>query len=684
MSARTYRGFAIALLLVACSRIDARPAILASKDASSSAQTTGAAASLWIGVFDTHATGGQGSAVDDLIKGLNQMGYHAEAVTDFHPLVLARYDVLYLSDMHNPGHVVTDWRKRLVEFVEAGGSVLQTWHHHNLSQVGVGVHRVYNSRHMHVVPGHAAVRDVRDFDAAFTDHITERVGPAGTILLKDDDGQPVACAGQLGAGKVISCGLALGIPNGRTARAPRGSERTLLQAFLAWLAPATSRAARADRLVQPPQIYVTPATAMVTAGVPASFRVVVAAAPAEPVTLQSTGARIEPDTHVAPAPARHVTVHQWTVSVPTERNRDATLRPIFAAHIGSKTLRQSVVIHAVHGTAPVNETRGVWLHVRNDRSPKTVMPELKRLGIGMAVLRIAGGTAAYYASHVQPDIQDPLAPDGDSLAEAVKYAHANGIELHPYVNMCVVEGRTSPASLAQLRKAGRLQVDPQGNEIDWYCPSQEVNLQAIERLMIEIVTRYQVDGIQYDFIRYPNSSGCFCAKCRAGFEKETGRKVAHWPNDCVDGPRHAEWVEYRCGRISELVRRVSTHIRQVAPRVRISAAVFRDWPDCRVNNGQDWTRWCREGWLDFVCPMNYTLDPVVFAQRTKTHLSVVPPGFPVVEGIGIASAQGAMKTAQELAVQIAIARKYGAAGFIGFAYQPGHTTQLFTPLHMAK
>ena len=44
------------------------------------------------------------------------------------------------------------------------------------------------------------------------------------------------------------------------------------------------------------------------------------------------------------------------------------------------------------------------------------------------VLRIAGGTAAFYASKVQPDVQDPLAPEGgDWLAEAVKHAHANGI-----------------------------------------------------------------------------------------------------------------------------------------------------------------------------------------------------------------------------------------------------------------
>jgi len=37
------------------------------------------------------------------------------------------------------------------------------------------------------------------------------------------------------------------------------------------------------------------------------------------------------------------------------------------------------------------------------------------------------------------------------------------------------------------------------------------------------------------------------------FEQETGRRVTNWPQDCMDGPRREEWVEYRCGRISALV-----------------------------------------------------------------------------------------------------------------------------------
>ena len=156
--------------------------------------------------------------------------------------------------------------------------------------------------------------------------------------------------------------------------------------------------------------------------------------------------------------------------------------------------------------------------------------------------------------------------------------------------------------------------------------------------------------------------------------------MADWPDDCITGSRREQWIEYRCSRISALVERISTRIRRLAPDVRISAAVFRDWPRCRETVGQDWVKWCEKGWLDFVCPMNYTLDAKLFAERAEIHRAALSEGFPVVQGIGIASGNGKMNRSEELAVQIALARRCGAAGFLGFCYQPGHTTSLFAPL----
>ncbi len=630
-----------------------------------------------IGVFGVHQAGGDGADCQGLVKGLRESGYQVDIFTNMKPLSLARFDLVYLSDMQRPGRVHENWRKDLQRYVKSGGSVLQTWHHHLSLGVGSGVKRIFDSRRMAVVPGHPAIDGIADFNATFKDHIIEKVGPSGTPLLKNDAGDIVAAAGKLGRGKVISTGLALAMPNGRSSQPPKGNDLKLLQAFLKWLEPEVTQKQRLSAFLQKPELEISVDSLSTVAGFPTTFTVTAAFPGGKSVTVECPDAEV----NASPADTKMPEwVRSFVISVPTARTAKVEKTLTILARSGDQRKEGKVLLNIINQTPPEKEMRGVWLHVGNDRHPTKVMPELKRLGLNTAMLRIAGGTAAFFASKVQPDIQDPLAPDGDWLEVASREARANGISLHPYVNNCVVEGRTSEKTLAKLRDAGRLQVGRNGRIINWFCPSQEVNLTAMEAIMLEIATRYDVDGVQYDFIRYNNSDGCYDDYCRALFEKETGHKVANWPEDLNKPPLVDEWTEFRCRRISAIVERISTKIRQQAPKIKISAAVFRDWPDCRKAVGQDWVRWCKEGWLDFVCPMNYTLNDELFAKRTEIHRDALPAGFPVAQGIGIASGRGTMTAPAQVALQISLARKFGAIGFVGFAYKPKHTATLFQPL----
>ncbi|NLS90835.1 MAG: hypothetical protein GXX96_01440 [Planctomycetaceae bacterium] len=371
---------------------------------------------LKIAVFDQQAAGGQGAAVDGLLQGLQSQGYDARRIADLQPVTLCVFDLVYLSDMHNPGNVHKQWRKSLNDYVEAGGSVLQTWHHHIFSEVGAGVQRVYGSRAMHVRADHPAVKGMKDFQSSYEDHIVERVGPKGAILIENEHGQPVAVAGQLGRGKVISTGLALAIPGGSASAAPRGDDARLLKGFLAWLRPDVPAEERIAAIIKTPQLCISPSECLVAAGLDAVYHAAAGCAGTPEVRLECDGATIEvenanrPDATMAGATVRH-----FSIKVPTAAKVNGRRQLVVRAHLGDSVLEQTVDVNAVYAEPPNEEVRGVWLHVREDRHPKTVMPELKRLGINMAVLRIAGGTAAFYASKVQPDVQDPLAPGGDWL-----------------------------------------------------------------------------------------------------------------------------------------------------------------------------------------------------------------------------------------------------------------------------
>jgi hypothetical protein len=173
---------------------------------------------------------------------MEKEGYRVRPITDLSAVTLAAHDILYLSDVHHPGNVPDGWKESIRAYVDAGGSVLQTWHHHILGEVGVGVRRVYGKRQMRVVPGHPAVEGITDFESRFKDHIVESVGKGAVPLLKNDAGDVVAVAGTLGKGKVISTGLALAIPDGNYTAAPRGPETALLAGFVRWLTPETPAA----------------------------------------------------------------------------------------------------------------------------------------------------------------------------------------------------------------------------------------------------------------------------------------------------------------------------------------------------------------------------------------------------------------------------------------------------------
>ena len=384
-----------------------------------SAFSADASSDLRIAVFDQQAAGGQGAGVDGLVKGLRSQGYNVRQITDLQPITLCVFDVVYLSDMHSPGSVHKEWRKSLADYVKAGGSVLQTWHHHIFREVGAGVQRIYGSRSMHVRAGHPAVEGMADFKSSYGDHIIERMGSQGTVLIENENGQPVAVAGKLGNGKVISTGLALAIAGGRVSVPPRGADAELLGGFLAWLHPDVSREERVEAIVKKPQLCVSPDQGLVAAGSDAVFHATAGYAGSSEIRLECDGATVEElDRGSQDVATAGVTIRQFRITVPTQPRIDGVRQLTVRAHLGDSLLEQTVELKTVYAEAPKNEVRGVWLHVRPDRHPKVVMPELKRLGINTVVLRIAGGTAAFYASKVQPDVQDPLAPDGDWLAES--------------------------------------------------------------------------------------------------------------------------------------------------------------------------------------------------------------------------------------------------------------------------
>ena len=122
--------------------------------------------------------------------------------------------------------------------------------------------------------------------------------------------------------------------------------------------------------------------------------------------------------------------------------------------------------------------------------------------------------------------------------------------------------------------------------------------------------------------------------CRERFEADNGRKVADWPKECHSGPRKQEYNDWRCRQITSLVSAVSREARQLRPGLKISAAVFGAYPSCRESVAQDWPAWIKAGYLDFVCPMDYTARDAEFVSLVTSQMKLIEGRVPLYPGIG--------------------------------------------------
>ncbi len=318
--------------------------------------------------------------------------------------------------------------------------------------------------------------------------------------------------------------------------------------------------------------------------------------------------------------------------------------------------------------SPPREGRAMWNHSGTGAYPgdwERSMKLLSENGFNMILPNMLWGGLAHYPSNVLPP-SDTFRRYGDQLEQCCRAAKKRGVEVHVWkVNYNLTN---APREFVErVRREGRTQVDAQGKPSDWLCPSHPENQKLELESLLEVARKYPVDGLHLDYIRYPDGAHCYCDGCRRRFETESGREVSDWPRECFSGARKGEYRQWRRRQITLLVAAVSRQARQVRPGLKISAAVFGCYPDCRESVAQDWPQWIKAGYLDFVCPMDYTANDKEFVSLVGSQMQLLEGRVPLYPGIG-ATASNCSLTADRVVGQIDHARSLGAAGFTIFNF----------------
>lgn len=344
-----------------------------------------------------------------------------------------------------------------------------------------------------------------------------------------------------------------------------------------------------------------------------------------------------------------------------------------ADQVGSRTLWESFA--HVEG-----EMRGVWMHNSAGPSWDDAARRLADANVNAVFPYICSGGIAYYASTVLPQHRS-VAEHGDWLAEAAAACGRHGLRLHPrMLNMATIGAPRE--TVAAMGKAGRLVVNNKGEIGTWLCPTNSHNRQTQLQIARELVTRYDVAGVQFDYMRYPWKDVCFCSRCRAAFEQYTGARVSQWPQDAYSGALKTRFLDFRRHQLSTLVGDLAAEIRAVDPALEVSAAVFLNWEGHRDSFGQDWKAWVEQGTVDFVCPMDYTDDCETFRGYVRKQNGWVGGQVPIYAGIGVNADNCRFTDPYLMLRQVEIAREEGASGWVVFNYCQSFADDLLPVLSM--
>jgi len=354
------------------------------------------------------------------------------------------------------------------------------------------------------------------------------------------------------------------------------------------------------------------------------------------------------------------------------REGDTPGAALAAAQQAAETAQRAAA--ALYPSRPY-ELRGAWMHPDDGFDYEAVMQELADANFNAVFPIVCGPNYARYPSDYVPQYTER-----DHVAECIEAAHARGIEVHCWKANWQVSASRNPELVRQYIDEGRMVMsfeeakggeDPSryGWNEKWLDPSDERNRQLEFDMMMELVEKYDIDGIHFDFMRYPDQRYCYCDRCREKFEEWAGVTVESWPDDCAgNGPLADRYFDWRRHLQTSLVARIAEGARERDPDINISLAARASLSGSHHGDAQDWVTWAHEGYLDLLCPMDYTPGVRELREKLRPQVEAIGGAIPVYAGIGVGPARS--DSPVNLSQQIIAARELGADGFLLFSLSP--------------
>lgn len=324
-----------------------------------------------------------------------------------------------------------------------------------------------------------------------------------------------------------------------------------------------------------------------------------------------------------------------------------------AASAGGQEVTQPELPPAV-----AREFRGVWVTPldamtgpdwpsRPGLTPDQQRAELGRLldnakaiGLNAIVLHVRTAADALYPTQLVPwsvflSGKSGVGPKPayDPLAYAVAETHARGMQLHAWFNpframLPSFEGKAAPN---HVTRAHRSWIRKYGNQT-WIDPGEPAARAAVLREILDVVERYDIDGVHLDDYFYPYRER------RTVTKRINGRRVR--VREDIPFPDATTWKKYGAARgfkdrddwrranIDRFVQQLYEGVKKKKPWLMVGISPFGIWRsgtppgitglDAYAEIYADARKWLAEGWVDYIVPQLYW--PIEGEQQRFTRL----------------------------------------------------------------
>ena len=329
-----------------------------------------------------------------------------------------------------------------------------------------------------------------------------------------------------------------------------------------------------------------------------------------------------------------------------------------------------------------NELRGIWLtNVDSDVLFSTVrlqqaIKRLKRLKFNTLYPTVWNGGYTLYPSKVAEKYfgaaidPSPKLKNRDMLAEAIKFGHEQKFAVIPWFEYGLMTEENSdlmrkhPEWITNRHDGSKVFVhgDKQQHRLVWLNPVRPEVQNFLTELIVEVVKKYDVDGIQLD--------DHFGMPVELGYDDYTIAlyKKQHFGKSPSDDFNDPEWKNWRSRYLTNLMKKIAKAVRTVKPDCLVSLSP--NPKEFSYNKFlQDWYGWVYLGLIDELIVQLYRDDIDNFkAELERPEWEEVRRRVPVAIGI-LTGLRVQNVDMRQIKGQVKMLREMNFDGFSFFFYE---------------